>query len=160
MSWLLGEKYLRPRMAVTGAKQAVLAFWLLPVTVLSSKNSLMPALYRETKKVIKFPSFEDQISHYILWSVVFIESRHIFRLLLGSCQRSSTPNREDNSAIYWVLVAISKEFYESFTKTYEPCTLFHGIKDRNSEKFSNQGLSAYLTLNLTDFENSIISFFF
>lgn len=57
-------------------------------------------------------------------------------------------------------MGISKEFYESFTKTYEPCTLFHGIKDRNSEKFSSQGLSAYLTLNLTDFENSIISFFF
>lgn len=56
-------------------------------------------------------------------------------------------------------MGVSKEFYESFTKTYEPCTLFHGIKDRNSEKFSNQGLSAYLTLNLTDFENSIISFF-
>lgn len=63
MSWLLGEKHLRPGMAVTGAKQAVLAFWLLPVTVLSSKNSLMSVLYRETKKVIKFPSFEDQISH-------------------------------------------------------------------------------------------------
>lgn len=41
-------------MAVTGAKQAVLAFWLLPVTVLGSKNSLMSALYRETKKSSSF----------------------------------------------------------------------------------------------------------
>lgn len=44
-----------PRMAVTGDKQAVLAFWLFPVTVLlSSKNSLMSELYRETKKPSRF----------------------------------------------------------------------------------------------------------
>lgn len=37
--------------------------------------------------------------------------------------------------------------------------MFHGIKDKNSEEFSNQGLSIYLTLNLADFENSMIIFF-
>lgn len=32
--------------------------------------------------------------------------------------------------------------------------MFHGTKDKNNEKFSNQCLSVYLTLNLTDFKNS------
>lgn len=56
-------------MAVTGAKQAVLAFWLLPVTVLSSKTSLMSELYRETKKSSSFLVLKTKflINSYDLW---------------------------------------------------------------------------------------------